>query len=35
MKDEALFLAVKDGITENICREQITRELDALEAECE
>jgi hypothetical protein len=33
MEHEALFAPVEDGIAKNICREQVTGELDALERE--
>ena len=35
MKDKALFVPIKNGIAENVCRKQIARELDPLKAESE
>src|SRR5438477_5159504 len=35
MKDKALLVPIKNGITENIGRKQIARELDTLKAEGE
>ena len=33
MKHEALLAPIEDGITENVCGKEVTRELDALKCE--